>query len=329
MSGTDITFRDINNIVVESDGDKLFKFDVKAQEIIANRIGEETDFPKVVLIDNISCCNLKCSMCFHKSMNRKKGVMSWELYKKIIDEIAENSLDTQIWITFFGEGLILKDISERIKYAKDKEIKNVLFNTNGNLLTPEKSRKLIESGLNGMYVGIDAFKKETYEKIRVGGNFDVVVNEVIKYKELLDEIGKEDQHIYAQFVEMDINSSELDNFIKFWHKEHGITCKIRPMVSWGGKADLKATNLLKTDFRLPCYWAMNTINITDQGKVALCSVDLDCECEMGDITKSSIKEIWNTSLREFRNNHRYGNWNKIPKLCQNCRDWQSGYNKYL
>jgi radical SAM protein with 4Fe4S-binding SPASM domain len=308
---------------------RVINFDDKAKEIIKSRIPEEMDFPKVVLIDNISYCNLKCRMCFHKNMKRKSGIMEWDLYKKIIDEIAENDPNAQIWITFFGEGLMLKDLPERVKYARDKGLTNIILNTNGNLIKTEKSKALIDAGLNGFYVGIDAFKPETYEKIRVGGKLERVVKGVLEYKKLLEEYGKPDQKVVVQFVEMDINADEINDFVKFWHDEHGIQCKIRPMASWAGKVENQASNLVDTPDRLPCYWAMNTINITDKGDIALCSADLDCEVKLGDVVNHSIKEMWNTTVKEFRTNHREGNWDKIPPMCQACKDWQSGYAKYL
>lgn len=309
--------------------ERLINYDEDVQKIIKSRIPEETDFPGVILIDNISLCNLKCSMCFHKNMKRKPGIMKMDLYKRIIDEIAENKPDAQIWITFFGEGLMLKDLPERVKYARDKGLTNIILNSNGNLARPDFSKRLIEAGLNGFYVGIDAFKPETYEQIRVGGNLEKVTKGVLEYKKMLDEFGKPDQDVVVQFVEMDINAAELQDFTNFWHGKHGIKCKVRPMVSWAGKAGKQATNLKDDVERLPCYWAMNTINITDKGDVALCSVDLDCASPMGNVLESSIKEVWNTTLREFRDNQRNGNWDKIPPMCQACKDWQSGYAKYM
>lgn len=309
--------------------EKNFRYGDETKEIIKSRVPEEKDFPSVILIDNISFCNLKCSMCFHKEMKRKSGIMEWDLYKKIIQEISENNPAAQIWITFFGEGLMLKDLPERVKYARDMGLNNIVLNTNGNLARTDFSKRLIEAGLNGFYVGIDAFTPETYAQIRVGGNLEKVTKGVLEYKELLEKYGKEDQRVVVQFVEMDINAHELNDFVHFWHDEHGIQCKVRPMVSWAGKAGRIATNLVETEERLPCYWAMNTINITDKGDVALCSVDLDCACPMGNVVNSSIKEVWNTTLREFRDNHRQGNWDKIPPLCQGCKDWQSGYAKYM
>ncbi|OQY10902.1 MAG: hypothetical protein B6I29_00410 [Marinitoga sp. 4572_148] len=300
----------------------------KLKEILLQRIKDEEKnvFPEVVLIDNISYCNLKCFMCPHKNMKRKPGIMSWDLYKKIIDEIAVENPSARVWITFFGEGLMLRDLDERISYAKSKGLKDVVLNSNGNLLNEKWAERLIKAGLDVMYVGIDAFEKDTYEKIRVKGNLNNVVKGVLKYKELLDKIGTENQKIFVQFVEMPENEKELEKFIKFWNT-HNIPVKVRPKVSWAGKVEAK--NLKDYEFRLPCNWAMNTINISDQGKVCMCAVDLNCEVTFGDIKTHSIREIWNTSLKEFRLKHLEKKWSELPDLCKNCKDWQSSYASYI
>lgn len=295
------------------------------RKVIEARVPEEMGFPNVILIDTISHCNLKCSMCPHKEMNRKPGIMTWELYTKIIDEIAENKPDARIWITFFGEGMILKDLPEKIEYAKKKGLTDIVLNSNGNLMNKEYSERLIKAGLDGLYVGIDAIKPETYEQIRVQGNLEKVISGVIEYKKMLEEFGHSEQEVIVQFVEMEINKDEVQEFVDFWHS-YGITCKVRPMVSWAGKVE--AVNLKKELDRLPCYWAMNTINITDTGEVTLCSVDLECRVPMGNVINSSIKEVWNNSLKDFRLKHRNGEWERLPDLCKNCGDWKSGYAEY-
>jgi len=40
-------------------------------------------------------------MCLHKEMKRKKGIMSWDLFTKIIDEIAETDKNVRGWMVFF------------------------------------------------------------------------------------------------------------------------------------------------------------------------------------------------------------------------------------
>lgn len=295
------------------------------QEKLMSRIKEEQDFPSVVLIDTISYCNLKCSMCPHVHMRRKPGIMSWNLYRKIIDEIALENPEAQIWITFFGEGLILKDLPEKIRYAKDSGLKHIDFNSNGNLLNYENSKQLIEAGLDRLLVGIDAFEPETYAKNRVGGDLNKAVEGVLTYHKLLKEIGRDGQSVCVQFVEMENNRGEMKKFIDFWNAQ-GVPVKVRPMISWAGKVE--AANLKQDMQRLPCYWAMNTINITDTGEIALCSVDLECEVPMGNIRDRTIKEAWKSKLRVFRELHRSGQWDKLPEKCRNCMDWQSGYAMY-
>ena len=88
------------------------------------RLEDAGNFPNVVLLDTISYCNLKCSMCVHKEMKREKGIMPWSLFSKIIDEIAQLDKGIRVWMVFFGEALLLKkkkcSIFDMIAYAKRK-----------------------------------------------------------------------------------------------------------------------------------------------------------------------------------------------------------------
>jgi radical SAM protein with 4Fe4S-binding SPASM domain len=294
------------------------------------RLEDAGEFPKVVLIDTVSFCNLKCSMCFHREMTRKKGIMPWNLFTKIIDEIAEVDKDVRVWMVFFGEALILKKrkptIFEMIAYAKQKGLTDVVLNSNANLLDDEAARGLIDSGLDAIYIGIDAFSPETYSKIRVGGDYEKTVNNVIHLLRLKETLGADTPEVLVQFVEMESNKHEKKDFITFWG-EQGATVKIRPMVSWAGKVD--APNLiLGNDERWPCYWAMRTMSITDTGKVVTCAVDLDANFVAGDVNTSSLKEIWNGKMKELRQLHLSKRFDELPEICRNCRDWQSARADY-
>ncbi len=294
------------------------------------RLKEAEGFPKVVLIDTISYCNLRCSMCVHGKMKRKKGVMPWPLFTKIIDEVAENDKDTRIWMVFFGEALILRktkpSIFEMIAYAKGKGLKDVVLNSNANLLDHDSAIGLIESGLDAIYIGIDAFKPETYAKVRVGGNYERTVKNVINLIEQKKLLGSKTPEVFVQFVEMDMNRDEKEDFINFW-TEHGASVKIRPKVSWAGQ--INAPNLILGNAdRWPCYWAMRTMSITDTGKVVTCAVDLDARFIAGDVNTQSLKEIWDGRLKELRELHLSRRFEDLPENCRDCRDWQSARADY-
>lgn len=304
--------------------------DVYKTQQMQGRLEDVGDFPKVVLIDTVSFCNLTCSMCVHHEMKRKRGIMPWKLYTKIIDEIVKTNKDTRVWDVFFGEALILKKrkptIFDMIAYAKEKGLTDVVINSNANLLDEEAAAGLIKCKLDAIYVGIDAFKPETYAKIRVGGDHEKAVKNIIDLIALKKSLNSSKPKVFVQFVEMDINMGEKEDFINFWNA-HGAVAKIRPKVSWAGMID--APNLvLDNKDRWSCHWAMQTMSITDTGKVVTCAVDLDAKFVAGDVNKQSLKEIWNGRLKELRQLHISKRFKDLPENCRNCRDWQSARAEY-
>ena len=305
--------------------DRIFK-----EQFAQDRLKDAGDFPSVVLIDTVSFCNLKCSMCVHKAMTRKKGIMPWALFTRIIDEIATINKATRIWMVFFGEALLLKrrkpSIFDMIAYAKGKGLTDVVLNSNATLMDEKAAMSLIRSGLDAIYIGLDAFCEDTYSKLRVGGNYQKVVKQVIRLLRLKKEMISEKPEVFVQFVEMDSNSGEKEAFIDFWKKQ-GAKVKIRPKVSWAGLID--ASNLILGDEdRWPCYWAMQSMSITDTGKVVTCAVDLDARHIAGDVNVQSLKNIWNGPLKKLRLMHHSGNFRGLPENCRNCKDWQSARADY-
>lgn len=292
----------------------------------ADRIQAASEFPMVVLIDNCNACNLQCSMCDHINIkkHRKIQLMEFNLYMKIIDEVALENPSARVWQIFFGDPFMCHDIAKRIHYAKEKGLTDVVLNSNGVLMNRERAQKVIEAGLDAMYVGIDAACEGTYDKIRVGGNYHKAVLNVLTYNDLLKKIGHSDQKIFVQFVVSDQNENEVDEFKKFWISQ-GVNVKIRPKISWAGLID--AANLQKNETvqRKPCYWLMQTMNICADGRVALCSVDIHCRVECGNVKDSSLKEIWCGLLEKYRTLHNGRRFEELPGMCRNCADWQSAY----
>lgn len=302
----------------------------KSDVVKVTRTRGSEEFPNVVLIDNLNACNLRCAMCDHKNMKKYRLIekMDINLYFKIIDEIAVHNPIARVWEIFFGDPFICNDMAVRVKYAKDKGLNDVVLNTNGVLMTPEKSIPLIQAGLDAIYVGIDAVLEETYNQIRIGGNFQKVVENVLSYRDLLSIYGNRGQKIFVQFVVSDINEKEVEHFKQFWMKE-GVNVKIRPKVSWAGLVE--ATNLSdnKDVIRKPCYWLVKAINICADGEVCLCSVDVHCRVKCGNVKNKTIKEVWAGQLKQYRDMHRDGRFDELPEICRNCADWQSTYAEFF
>lgn len=264
-------------------------------------------FPKIVLIDNYNGCNLRCSICDHKNMRRPVTKMPWRIYCKAIDEIAEKRPDARVWLIFFGDPFLCDDMAGRIAYAKMKGLADVVLNTNGLGMTAEKARSYIGAGLDWIYVGVDAASNDTYGKIRVGGNFDIVVKNVMAWRALKD-------NIFVQYVECDANRGELEPFKTQW-AARGVRVKVRPMVSWIGLVDNGAAT--PAEDHDPCYWLTQSMSILNNGDVALCACDIHGKHVQGQIRTRTMEDVW----KEYHQ--------QPPAPCRTCGDWQFARGQYV
>lgn len=283
-------------------------------------------FPPQIIIETTSVCNMKCSHCNHRIMERDNMHMSDNLYRKIINEIAEVAPNTEVWPTFYGEAFSLGNkLFERLRYARDKGLERLVLNSNGKLLgRKDYIDQILTSGLKRFILSLDGFKKETFERIRVGGDRDKIYASVEKLLERKKELGLEFPVIQCQFSVIDDNAKELSEFREFWEKR-GAEVKVRNMLSWANSGDVVAKNLdYDTDFRIACPWANNTMAIHSNGNVVACAVDYEGHFVAGNVHTQTLQNIWRqdhyTKLRKLHAEHA---WYNIPKVCQTCPDWQA------
>src|SRR6476619_8029501 len=90
--------------------------------------------PEIVQIESTNICNAKCVFCPRDEMHRRQGVMSLELFKKIVDECAELGI-THVRVHNYGEAFLDRHLTEKVRYAKQKGIREVGMISNGSLIT--------------------------------------------------------------------------------------------------------------------------------------------------------------------------------------------------
>ena len=178
-----------------------------------------TEFPLQIDFELNYSCNLTCPMCtWNMESTEQKGKQTWfdfEVFKEVIDQGVKEGLKS-IRLNYINEPLIRKDITKFISYARNAGILDIYFSTNGSLLTDDIIKGLISSGLPRLQISLDANTKETYEKIRTGGNFEDVIKKVLRFLEIKDELNVKLPTLRVNFVKTDTNKHELDDFVKFW-----------------------------------------------------------------------------------------------------------------
>lgn len=292
--------------------------DPKLQQI--SQTLRPSSFPKKLAMELCAECNFACTMCHHPAMRRPKGVLPFELWKRCADETAAVSPETQVWFSFCGEPLLQPQLLiDYLRYGKSVGLRSLNVNTNGQLLTAELSVPLLETGVDLIVFGLDAFSAPVYESIRVNGNRDIVYNNVRNLLRERERLGLNTE-IQVQFIEMDENEQELLQFTSFWHEE-GATVKVRNKLSWGGKFETPV--FIPDEERIACPWAMTMMHVFWDGRVPRCPGDTEGEDTDGNAWHGSLTELWG-DLGAYRDIHLSRRFDELPERCHTCKDWMTG-----
>ena len=258
-------------------------------------------------------CNADCVTCPREEMTRKPGTMEMDLYEKIIRECSRYKIRC-LHLHNFGEPLLDKLLSERIRIAKKAGLKRVKIISNGSLLTEEKTRELIESGLDELKISIDGHSPETFEKIRKKLKYADVVENIRQFIKIRDGQGSATPRLTLNFVRSKDNLSEEKAFIQYWRGKVD-SISIDKVHNWG----IQYLNPLKKSvIRKPCLRVWNTFTVLWNGEVALCCLDYDGKVILGNLEQESFQDIWQgEKLRRIRQYHIQADLSQIP-ICENC-----------
>ncbi len=180
---------------------------------------ETLETPNEVCISIDRSCNLKCPSC-------RNDFCSYKGSKLKIAQILSKRLTSSNWTTkphdlviaSQGEVFFSNIYKNMIFNSKITKRDFITIHTNGTLLTKKNLDKLcsIYNKIN-FFISIDAVTKETYEKVRVGGNFE----QLMKNLEYLSKIKKETDKISLVevfFVVQKNNYNEMIDFVKLMKK---------------------------------------------------------------------------------------------------------------
>lgn len=279
-------------------------------------------FPLHLDIESTRKCNLRCPMCprtikLKRGEKIEEGDMDFGLFKKIVDEGAANGLYS-IKFNYLGEPLICKDIVKMVAYAKSKGIIDVMFNTNGVLLTQTISKKLIKAGLDKLFISFDSHFKERYEKIRVGAKFERTVENVKNLVQIRTRLKSLTPIVRVSMVVMKENKEEVLDYIKLWKPIVdliGFSDYLNPQ---GMDKEKRYAIRLRKHKNFVCSQLYQRLFIHYDGKIGLCCADYDAECDLGNVKDAAIKDVWlGEKMQKIRKLHNRGKWYKIP-LCKKC-----------
>jgi len=189
----------------------------------------------IVYFDPVRACNLRCGMC-HFSDNewlRQNPVKRFS--DSEIRRLAELFFPQAVQLHIGGamEPTVYKDYPSLVRLGKAYKIPFVGLTTNGQLLTPDSIRLMIEAGLDEITLSTHGVKRETYEKLMQGASFDSFHRALRTIGELKSGYRRKKPAIRINYIVNPDNLSELRDFFDLFG-DYGIsTLQIRPMINVG------------------------------------------------------------------------------------------------
>jgi MoaA/NifB/PqqE/SkfB family radical SAM enzyme len=178
-------------------------------------------------IEPTSRCQLNCVMCPRTALSDawEPGDMPLSAYERISGHFH---LAEDVHLQGWGEPLVHPSLFEMVRIAKRANCK-VSLTTNGVLLIPRVSERLLKEGVDTVALSIAGASKATHESIRCGSNYEQLIGNIEALSGLKARLKSRTPKLVLSFLMTRTNIEELPEMVRL-AKEIGID-------------DLVATNL--------------------------------------------------------------------------------------
>lgn len=289
--------------------------------------------PLGISIEPTTSCNLRCPECPSglRSFSRPTGMLDKVVYEELINQVAPYV--SYLTLYFQGEPYLNPHFLEFVKYASEKNIFTAT-STNAHYFDEEISRKTVLSGLDKLIISIDGTDQNTYEKYRVGGNLDKVIQGIKRLIKWKRKLKSKRPTIVLQFLVFKSNQHQL-NKIKELAKQLGVdklNIKTAQIYNFESKNDIIPNNSKYSRYKKVngtytidntmsnnCWRMWSSCVITWDGKMVPCCFDKDAQNVLGNVYKKKFIRIWKSEAQqEFRK--KILKSRKDIDICKNCSE---------
>lgn len=293
------------------------------------------EFPLNLNIEVTTHCNLACTFCTQPSLTKEQlGDMPWELYTRVLDE-GERYHVAAANLNGLGEPLLLKQLPKMIAYAKQRDVIDVMFHTNGTVMTEAIARALIDSGLDRIIFSVDSPDKNTYETMRINSDFDRVVANVRAFAAMRNQSGRSVPIIRTTMVVTDKTVHQVPEFVAMWKpiadqitlQDLTWRTKLLENGEWSNREQSaipidmdevrEAAKERKVSFVCP-YLYQSAYAFWNADVIPCSNPNARKHMIMGNLNQQTMSQIWQgKTYQDLRALHADGRWDEHP-VCRHC-----------
>lgn len=310
------------------------------------------DRPRRVIVEPTNACNLSCSYCGNKSMDRGLTMLPMPMYRNLIAEMETLGID-RLTLHTIGEPTLHKRLPEMIALARGAGIQ-VSLSTNGTRLTPEYVAELVAAGPDIINLSIDAADPDKVRALRPGLDPDAFFEGMKELKAVRDASGpwkdtpwgrvRTPSLVATCVVTEAFDAAEeaawfdrygpfVDDVDLHWPNSHAgyadgpvhgedAVGRSLPELLARLRSKIPGASALRDRFyrqmRISCPYPWDALFLLSNGEVSACHFDFDARLVVGRFGPQSIQEIWHgegmQSIRRAHMNFDFKDWDQ----CTDC-----------
>ena len=263
-------------------------------------------------------CNASCIMCprDEHEHGREHGIMDQAKYEKSIDEVVALGAK-QVVLQGFGEPMLDKNLESKVIYAKKQGLLTYTI-SNGSALTSNRSRKLLEAGLDEIRISFYGMSKETYNTVMQGLDFERTRDALLKFIKLRNDNNFKTK-IQISYLTLPENEKDEQAFREFWEPLVDAIEIWRPHNYGDGRDYRDRLDTMMVEPKTTCGRPESgPLQIQWDGEVIPCCYDYNNKIVLGNAFKQPVLEVLNEKkYRLLRYAHKAGLFNIFP-YCDQC-----------
>ena len=285
--------------------------------------GPPLDFPLILDVETTNRCNLDCVFCSRQLMARSEGNMSFEVWRRIVDEAAVHG--AAVRLNGWGEPLLHPDVVEQIQYASARGVLTKIY-TNGTALTRGKMRRLMQAGLAELQFSMQGLTSRRYGVLRPPARYRRFHAQVSLAATARVEAGaaRPFLSLLTSVDAADLREAPPDVFARDWLTlvdKVAIDTTLYTYVAHTESAQAHLADQLAPAVHVPCVDISLKLAIHRGGEIVMCGRDYDAHpyYTLGQVGRDSIHAAWH-SPRLQRHRELVGEARQHSRfpLCRHC-----------
>lgn len=192
-------------------------------KVLRRRYALNTPYPRNVEIEITTKCNKRCIHCenVYWNQNERREHLTLECFRSIVDQFPGLK-----WVNVTGEGdaFLNPDFPAMLEHLKQRRV-CVYLADSFDRIDREFAELLIRLGIDGLYLSMDAATAETYNRIKLGSDFDRVCHNVEQLLQLKREFKSPIPELCFRYVILTENVQEMPDFVSLvgrWQRDYDL-----------------------------------------------------------------------------------------------------------